>query len=145
MISAWRVAFRGRRLVGEVFRKEIGSSRALCVESKPAEAPLTEEQKIRLIRTGVAPATGGSLKEIAADVWGHSKNPVGSGHRSGERLLRRPLRGPFYSSWYLPPFRTLPDEFPKLTAKQVRWKEKLKLLRAAGKGPPKKGEGKRSK
>lgn len=145
MISAWRVAVRGRALVGGVFRKEIESSRGLCIESKQADSPLTEEQQIRLIRTGVAPATGRSLKEVAADVWGHSKNPVGSGHRSGERLLRKPLKGPLYTSWYLPPLRTLPKGFPRLTPKQARWKEKLKLLRAAGKGPPKKGEGKRSK
>lgn len=105
----------------------------------------SDEEQLRLLSKGIAPATGTSLKEMAAEIWGHSKDVVGPGHRSGQKLLRRPLRGSLYTSWYPPPLSSIPGNPFKLTPKQQRWQEKLKILRASGKGPPKKGAGKRAK
>lgn len=107
---------------------------------------MTDDDKIKMLRSGVAPATGQQLKDIAADIWDHNTNPVGPGNRSGLKILQRPLKGPLYNKWYMPPpWKDNPDYPIRMTEKQARWQEKLKLLRAAGKGPPKKGAGKRSK
>lgn len=106
---------------------------------------LSEAEKLAQIRAGIAPATGRSLDQVAREVWGHVKDPVGPGHRSGQKILRRPLKGPLYTSWYPPPLESMKGNPITLTEKQERWQKKLKILRAAGKGPPKKGAGKRSK
>lgn len=109
-------------------------------------ATLADLEKIRILREeGIAPETGRKLSEIAAEVWDHNTNPAGPGHRSGLKTLRKPLKGPLYASWYPEPASKNPFNPFKLTPKQERWKEKLKMLRAAGKGPPKKGSGKRPK
>jgi len=125
-------------------------------ESETASAPaninininiseMREDEKISLIRQGIAPATGQPLRALAADVWGWNKNPVGPGHRSGSKILRRPLKGPLYTSWYPEsPYKNKLNEF-RMSEQSERWREKLRLLRAAGKGPPKKGQGKRKK
>lgn len=106
---------------------------------------LSDSEKISQIRAGIAPATGRPLAELARDVWGYSANPAGPGHRSGLKILRRPLKGPLYASWYPEPLSANPLNPIRLTDKQERWRKKLKMLRASGKGPPKKGAGKRSK
>ena len=106
---------------------------------------MTEQQKVLMLQRGVAPATGRSLKEVAASVWGHTRDNVGPRNRSGQKLLRKPLKGHLYTGWYPPPPSANPFNPFKLTEKQQRWREKLKILRASGKGPPKKGAGKRSK
>lgn len=106
---------------------------------------MSEDEKITLIRQGIAPATGEPLRSLAADIWGWKKNPVGPGHRSGAKILERPLKGPLYTSWYPEsPYKSKLNEF-RVSEQQERWREKLRLLRAGGKGPPKKGEGKRKK
>ena len=108
-------------------------------------ATQTDEEKLRLLAQGIAPSSGRSLAEIASEVWCHNRNPVGPNHRSGEKLLKKPLKGKLYTSWYPPDIRKVPGNPVRLSEKQLRWREKLKILRASGKGPPKKGEGKRSK
>lgn len=114
--------------------------------SKAPIATLADLEKIRILREeGIAPETGRKLTEIAAEIWDHNTNPAGPNHRSGLKALRKPLKGPLYASWYPEPDSKNPFNPFKLTPKQERWKEKLKILRAAGKGPPKKGSGKRSK
>lgn len=115
--------------------------RSMCTR----KTNFAEEEQMQILRGGIAPATGRPLKDIAAEIWGHTRDPVGPGHRSGEKLLRRPLKGPLYTSWYPPPLYAYKSNPFKLTEKQMRWKEKLKILRASGKGPPKKGSGKRAK
>lgn len=114
--------------------------------SKALIATLADLEKIRILREeGIAPETGRKLSEIAAEIWDHNTNPAGPNHRSGLKALQKPLKGPLYASWYPEPDSKNPFNPFKLTPKQERWKEKLKILRAAGKGPPKKGSGKRSK
>lgn len=124
-----------------LFRSSPEQKRQLC---SPVNCK-SDEHKINLLRKGIAPATGRPLKEIQAEVWGHSRDPAQPGQRSGEKLLRRPLRGHLFTSWYPPPISSYKSLPFKLTEKQERWKVKLKTLRASGKGPPKKGAGKRSK
>lgn len=111
--------------------------------AKPAAS--SEEELLKSLQKGIAPATGRPLREIAADVWGHTKHPAGPGNRSGRKILERPLKGPLYMSWYPQRPESIKENRFKLTEKQERWQQKLKLLRAGGKGPPKKGAGKRSK
>lgn len=106
---------------------------------------LSDAEKITQLRAGKAPATGRPLSEIAAEVWGWNTNPVGPGNRSGAKILRRPLKGPLYEAWYPEAAEKNPHNQFRLTEKQERWRAKLRLLRAAGKGPPKKGAGKRKK
>lgn len=106
---------------------------------------LSEDDRIAQIRAGKCPTTGRSLDEIVREVWGHIQNPVSPGHRSGQKILSRPLKGPLYANWYPKPIESMEGNPITLTEKQERWQKKLKGLRSAGKGPPKKGAGKRSK
>lgn len=116
------------------------ATRGMC-----ATAQQTDGEKLALIQRGISPATGKPLSELAASLWRHTPSPAGPGNRSGQRYLRRPLKGPLYVAWY-PPSPTSYSLNPlRKTEKQERWLAKLAMLRAAGKGPPKKGAGKRSK
>lgn len=109
-------------------------------------ATLSEAEKLRMIREDkIAPASGRPLDEIAAEIWRHNTSAPGPGHRSGLKVLEKPLKGPLYTSWYPIPASKNPHNPFKLTDKQERWKNKLKILRSSGRGPPKKGAGKRSK
>ena len=104
-----------------------------------------QEEIIAKLNEGIAPATGQPLSEIAAEIFGHVTDPVGPGQRSGRKILERKLRGPMYVNWYPEPAaKNLENEF-RLTEIQERRKEKLERLKLAGKGPPKKGSGKRAK
>lgn len=106
----------------------------------------SEAEKLRIIKEKkIAPATGRLLTDIAAEIWDHKQFLAGPGNRSGLTILQQPLKGPLYTSWYPLPASKNPHNPYKLTEKQERWKKKLKILRASGKGPPKKGAGKRSK
>lgn len=107
---------------------------------------MSDAEKIRILQEErKSPASGRSLTDIASDIWQHNKTPTGAGHRSGLKILSRPLKGPLYKSWYPLALHEIEGNKFILTDKQERWKKKLKMLRASGKGPPKKGSGKRSK
>mmetsp|Transcript_47328 Transcript_47328/g.88147 ORF Transcript_47328/g.88147 Transcript_47328/m.88147 type:complete len:159 (-) Transcript_47328:332-808(-) len=67
--------------------------------------------------------------------------------RTGAKVLRKKLVGPlFYDVYYGKPFEdVLRKVYPDfLTEKEDRRKQKLAYLRRRGKGPPKKGQGKRA-
>lgn len=121
-------------------------SKLLPVLPRRAFATTAEDAAYASIRKGIAPATGRTFAEVAAEVWEHvpPNERVPPGERSVRKLLKKPLRGPLYASWYPPRPESLSFNKFKLTEKQERWKKKLRMLRAAGKGPPKKGQGKRS-
>lgn len=151
-------SMRASALVRFALAKHVGTHQTVSVIGASrhfAEIPagaststptMADLEKIRILREkGIAPATGRKLADIAAEVWEHNTNPVGPGHRSGLKVLQKPLKGALYASWYPEPDAKNPFNPFKLTPKQERWKEKLKVLRAAGKGPPKKGSGKRSR
>ena len=62
---------------------------------------------------------------------------------TGRKLLKKSLVGPTLTSWY-------PEKIQRLDAlfedpEDKRRKVKLERMKRRGKGPPKKGEGKRSK
>lgn len=115
--------------------------------SAPAGDAGAAESAYAQVRRGVAPATGRRLADVAAEVWGQPlpAERAAPGERSARRLLRRPLKGELYASWYPRRLETYEWNEFKLTPKQVRREAKLRQLRAAGKGPPKKGGGKRQK
>lgn len=66
--------------------------------------------------------------------------------RTGNKVLRRKLAGPLFYRPNDKPFEdVLRTEFPDyLTEQEERRRAKLQYLRRRGKGPPKKGEGKRA-
>ena len=66
--------------------------------------------------------------------------------RTGNKVLRKKLVGPLFSRDNARPFEdVMRTEFPDfLTPKEDRRKQKLAYLRRRGKGPPKKGMGKRA-
>ena len=83
------------------------------------------------------------LDEQARIIFGHRPwSPV----RTGNKVLRKKLVGPLYASASFKPFEdVLRSEFPEyLTDKEERRKQKLAYMRRRGKGPPKKGQGKRA-
>lgn len=108
---------------------------------------MTVEEAYRKLRSGIVPSTGGDLNEVIAHVWEHI--PISErakpGERSPHKLLRKPLRGQEYVNHYPERIESVKELGMGLTEQQERYRKKLKLLRARGKGPPKKGEGKRSK
>lgn len=120
---------------------------AAASTAAPAAPAASEREAYALIRRGIAPATGRSLADVAAEVWGHAplSERAMPGERSARKLLRRPLKGPLYVSWYPKRLETYEWNEFKLTEQQVRRQAKLRQLRTSGKGPPKKGAGKRSK
>lgn len=128
-------------------RRQLPAVRALSTSKVAAPAVSAESEAYVSIRHGVAPATGRSLADVAAEVWGNASPSERAmpGERSARKLLRRPLKGHLYASWYPPRAETYEWNEFKLTPKQVRRQAKLRQLRAAGKGPPKKGAGRRQK
>ncbi|XP_073054960.1 small ribosomal subunit protein mS33-like [Primulina eburnea] len=95
----------------------------------------------------------GSLKNVLADaalkgvteararIFGHVLNPTGQ--RSPHKILRKKLIGEKVAAWY--PYDIKKDD-PLITARQEQERlNKLEMLKRRGKGPPKKGHGKRAK
>ncbi|CAG8529527.1 13906_t:CDS:2 [Ambispora leptoticha] len=89
------------------------------------------------------------LAQLTANIFHRAYNPTGQ--RVGGKILRKQLIGPAIIKWYprqLIPFRRLRLALPEVELVDAR--EKQRLLDAAqkrkrGKGPPKKGQGKRAK
>ncbi|XP_073136117.1 small ribosomal subunit protein mS33-like [Henckelia pumila] len=95
----------------------------------------------------------GSLKNVLADaalkgvteararIFGHILNPTGQ--RSPHKILRKKLIGEKVASWY--PYDIKKDD-PLIIGRQEQERlNKLEMLKRRGKGPPKKGHGKRAK
>mmetsp|Transcript_34571 Transcript_34571/g.45695 ORF Transcript_34571/g.45695 Transcript_34571/m.45695 type:complete len:100 (-) Transcript_34571:323-622(-) len=84
-----------------------------------------------------------SVKEAARKIFGNL--PLSS-VKTGLRIFRKPLAGPRLADYYPPSLaKCVRTNFPDyLTPQQIRTKERIERLRKRGKGPPKKGEGKRS-
>jgi len=98
---------------------------------------------LELIAQGIAPATGRKLEEIRAEIFEIALST--SNVRSPRKLLRKPLMGPKVLDWYVKPLHHYPQASVKMDELQMRRREKVAELRRLGKGPPKKGESKRSK
>lgn len=92
-------------------------------------------------------ATSARLDELSRIIFGnlpHSKV------RTGNKVLRNKFKGPLFADYYFKmsgtdPSAVLRNIFPGfLTPQEQRRKTQLEILRRRGKGPPKKGMGKRA-
>jgi len=75
----------------------------------------------------------------AAEIFGHH---IGNGLPSGRKILRKPLVGEALVEYYPTAVAAKDPLFVDLA--DARRKVKLERMKRRGKGPPKKGEGKRA-
>ncbi|KAG9143745.1 hypothetical protein Leryth_022866 [Lithospermum erythrorhizon] len=92
------------------------------------------------LKTILAKAAVEGVTEARARIFGHVLNPTGQ--RSPHKILRKKLIGEKVASWY--PYDVSKDD-PLVMARQEQERlSKLEMLKRRGKGPPKKGQGKRA-
>ncbi|GJZ12028.1 Ribosomal protein S27/S33, mitochondrial [Artemisia annua] len=92
------------------------------------------------LRSMVAEAAVRGVVEARAKIFGHVLNPTG--HKTGHKILRQPFIGEKVVAWYPPDIR---KEDPTIVAREEKERlSKLEMLKRRGKGPPKKGHGKRA-
>jgi len=118
---------------------ETHDTRALVVILRPsvpfARRPSSREDDM----SGIKVKTARDIALKAAEIFGHH---VGNGLPSGRKVLRKPMIGDALVAYYP---KSLARSDPLFTAPdETRRKVKLERLRRRGKGPPKKGEGKRA-
>ncbi|XP_022890333.1 uncharacterized protein LOC111405606 [Olea europaea var. sylvestris] len=96
---------------------------------------------LKSIRNVLADAAVKGVELARARIFGHVLNPTGQ--RSPHKILRKKLIGEKVASWY--PYDIKKDD-PLVMARQEQERlNKLEMLKRRGKGPPKKGQGKRAK
>ncbi|GMN57802.1 hypothetical protein TIFTF001_026904 [Ficus carica] len=93
------------------------------------------------LKSILAAAVTRGVTEARARIFGHVLNPTGQ--RTAHKILRKKLIGEKVAQWY-------PDDLmredPQLFARKEQLRlSKLEMLKRRGKGPPKKGQGKRAK
>ncbi|KAL6505295.1 hypothetical protein OROGR_025112 [Orobanche gracilis] len=81
------------------------------------------------------------VNEARARIFGHVLNPTGQ--RSSHKILRKKLIGDKVAAWY--PYDINKDDPLVMARKEQERLNKLEMLKRRGKGPPKKGQGKRAK
>lgn len=116
-----------------------------CVQQKSLETP--NEVQSELQSTSAVPDEAAqartlqlkSIDEARARIFGHV---IGNGERSAHKVLRRKLIGDKIVSWYPTPIQNQDPMFedPNIKRRQL----KNERLKRRGKGPPKKGHGKRA-
>eukprot|EP00252_Welwitschia_mirabilis_P008842 TRINITY_DN2107_c0_g1_i1.p1 TRINITY_DN2107_c0_g1~~TRINITY_DN2107_c0_g1_i1.p1 ORF type:complete len:100 (-),score=18.88 TRINITY_DN2107_c0_g1_i1:162-461(-) len=80
------------------------------------------------------------VTEARARIFGHVLNP--SGKRSGHKILRKKLIGQKVAEYYP---RDIANDDPRVVKQRnLERLEKLESLKRRGKGPPKKGQGRRA-
>ncbi|PKA56074.1 hypothetical protein AXF42_Ash015559 [Apostasia shenzhenica] len=80
------------------------------------------------------------VAEARARIFGHVLNPTG--RRSPHKILRKKLIGDKVAQWY--PYDIKKDD-PLVMAREEKERlAKLEMLKRRGKGPPKKGQGRRA-
>ncbi|KAM3005650.1 hypothetical protein FF2_035756 [Malus domestica] len=85
-------------------------------------------------------AVNTGVTEARARIFGHVINPTGQ--RSAHKILRKKLIGEKVAQWY--PYDIKKDD-PRIMAMEEQERlSKLEMLRRRGKGPPKKGQGRRA-
>lgn len=88
------------------------------------------------------------LDAISRAIFGTLK---GNNERSGNKVLRKKLKGPLLADYYFDQSGVDIDVVGReilkgwISDEEARRKAQLEILRRRGKGPPKKGSGKRSK
>ncbi|KAK0586987.1 hypothetical protein LWI29_015721 [Acer saccharum] len=80
------------------------------------------------------------VNEARARIFGHVLNPTGQ--RSPHKILRKKLIGDKVSEWY--PHDIKKDDPLFMARREQERLSKLEMLKRRGKGPPKKGQGKRA-
>ncbi|CAM8979236.1 unnamed protein product [Rhodiola kirilowii] len=80
------------------------------------------------------------LTEARARIFGHVLNPTGQ--RSPHKILRKKLFGDKIAAWY--PYDPKYDDPAVIKREESERLSKLEMLKRRGKGPPKKGQGKRA-
>ncbi|WOL02161.1 hypothetical protein Cni_G10880 [Canna indica] len=80
------------------------------------------------------------VAEARARIFGHILNPTGK--RSPHKILRKKLIGEKVAQWY--PYDIKNDDPLVLAREEKERLAKLEMLKRRGKGPPKKGQGRRA-
>ncbi|XP_038975183.1 uncharacterized protein LOC103700770 [Phoenix dactylifera] len=80
------------------------------------------------------------VTEARARIFGHILNPTGK--RSPHKILRKKLIGDKVAQWY--PYDIKNDDPLVLAREEKERLAKLEMLKRRGKGPPKKGQGRRA-
>ncbi|XP_051118467.1 uncharacterized protein LOC127242814 [Andrographis paniculata] len=93
------------------------------------------------LKTVVAQAAVKGVAEARARIFGHVFNPTGQ--RSPHKILSKKLIGDKVAAWY--PYDIKKDDPLVMARKEQERLNKLEMLKRRGKGPPKKGQGKRAK
>ncbi|KAJ0980846.1 hypothetical protein J5N97_009101 [Dioscorea zingiberensis] len=92
------------------------------------------------LRSMLAAAAVRGLTEARAKIFGHILNPTGK--RSAHKILRKKLIGEKVAQWY--PYDIKNDDPLVLQREEKERLSKLEMLKRRGKGPPKKGQGRRA-
>ncbi|OVA03361.1 Ribosomal protein S27/S33 [Macleaya cordata] len=80
------------------------------------------------------------VTEARARIFGHVLNPTGE--RSPHKILRKKLTGEKVAQWY--PYDIKKDDPLVMAREEQERLSKLEMLKRRGKGPPKKGQGRRA-
>ncbi|XP_010674327.2 uncharacterized protein LOC104890511 [Beta vulgaris subsp. vulgaris] len=92
------------------------------------------------LKNMVAAAALRGVTEARAQIFGHVLNPMSQ--RSAHKVLRKKLIGEKVAEWY--PYDIKHDDPVVMAQKEEERLSKLEMLKRRGKGPPKKGHGKRA-
>uniref|UniRef100_A0A0E0DM08 Small ribosomal subunit protein mS33 n=1 Tax=Oryza meridionalis TaxID=40149 RepID=A0A0E0DM08_9ORYZ len=92
------------------------------------------------LRQLLAAAVTTGVAEARAAIFGNALNPTGK--RAATKLLRKKMVGEQLAQWY--PYDIKRDD-PLVMAREEKARlSKLEMLKRRGKGPPKKGQGRRA-
>ncbi|EXB40720.1 hypothetical protein L484_007303 [Morus notabilis] len=92
------------------------------------------------LKSILAVAISKGVTEARANIFGHVLNPTGQ--RTSHKILRKRLIGEKVAQWYPDNYMS---EHPHILARKEQERlSKLEMLKRRGKGPPKKGQGKRA-
>lgn len=137
----------GRQPLLQLMRFGVSSRSSAAAESTAAAGPAALSKldcrfaSSATVKTAEPLYGGQTLQQIRARVFGEH---IGNGLPSGRKLLRKKLMGANIASYYGNQDLERSDPFLE-DQKAAQKKAKLDRLARRGKGPPKKGEGKRSK
>ncbi|XP_059626773.1 small ribosomal subunit protein mS33-like [Cornus florida] len=93
------------------------------------------------LKSILAEAAIQGLTEVRAKIFGHVLNPTGA--KSSHKILRKKLIGEKVAQWY--PYDIKKDDPLVMAQEEQERIAKLEMLKRRGKGPPKKGQGKKAK
>ena len=122
--------------------------RVAAAALRPTRRPLARAASRWTPRTTPPPPQSKRLDAIGRAIFGTLE---GNNERSGNKVLRKKLKGPLLADYYFDQSGQSVDEVGREIVKgwmsdvEARRKSQLEVLRRRGKGPPKKGQGKRSK